>query len=320
MADFTAAGTAYATHGMAMIPFFIFYSMFGFQRVGDLIWSFGDVRGRGFLLGATAGRTTLLGEGLQHDDGHSLVLASTVPNVKAYDPAFAYETAVIVRDGIRRMFTGPDPEDIFYYLTLYNENYQMPPMPDDRPGSEVEDGILRGIYRFAKGPEGPRRRATILFSGTAYGAALEAQRLLAEHHDVSADLWSATSYKLLREDALKTERHNRLHPGVAPATPYVTEALADAEGPVVAVTDFMKAVPDQIARWVPAHFVPLGTDGFGRSDTRAALRHYFETDAAHVTVAVLDGLRAIGEGKAEEVADAIKRYCLDPDAADPRDT
>jgi len=320
MADFTAAGTAYATHGTAMIPFFIFYSMFGFQRVGDLIWSFGDIRGRGFLLGATAGRTTLLGEGLQHDDGHSLVLASTLPNVKAYDPAFAYETAVIVKDGIRRMYTGPDPEDIFYYLTLYNENYQMPPMPDDRPGRDVEDGILRGIYRFAKGPDGPGRRATILFSGTAYGAALEAQKLLAEHHDVSVDLWSATSYKLLREDALRTERHNRLHPGLPPSAPYVTEVLGDAEGPIVAVTDFMKAVPDQIARWVPAHFVPLGTDGYGRSDTRAALRRHFETDAAHVTVAVLDGLRAIGEGKAEEVADAIKRYRIDPESADPRDT
>jgi pyruvate dehydrogenase E1 component len=320
MADFTAAGTAYATHGTAMIPFFIFYSMFGFQRVGDLIWSFGDIRGRGFLLGATAGRTTLLGEGLQHDDGHSLVLASTLPNVKAYDPAFAYETAVIVKDGIRRMYTGPDPEDIFYYLTLYNENYQMPAMPDDRPDRDIEDGILRGIYRFAKGPDGPGRRASILFSGTAYGAALEAQKLLAEHHDVSADLWSATSYKLLREDALTTERHNRLHPGLPPTAPYVTEVLSEAEGPIVAVTDFMKAVPDQIARWVPAHFVALGTDGYGRSDTRAALRRYFETDAAHVTVAVLDGLRAIGEGKAEEVADAIKRYGIDPETADPRDT
>jgi pyruvate dehydrogenase E1 component len=319
MADFTAAGTAYATHGTAMIPFFIFYSMFGFQRVGDLIWAFGDVRGRGFLLGATAGRTTLLGEGLQHDDGHSLILASTVPNVKAYDPAFAYETAVIIKNGIRRMYTGPDPEDIFYYLTLYNENYPMPPIPSEPDGQEVEDGILRGLYRFAKGPDGPRRRATILFSGAAYGAAAEAQQLLAEHHDVSADLWSVTSYKQLREDALTAERHNRLHPSQPATTPYVTDVLSHADGPVVAVTDFMKAVPDQIARWVPAHFIPLGTDGFGRSDTRAALRRHFETDAAHIIVAVLDGLRAIGEGKAEEIADAIKRYRIDPDSTDPRD-
>jgi pyruvate dehydrogenase E1 component len=314
MADFTAAGTAYATHGQPMIPFFIFYSMFGFQRVGDLIWAFGDIRGRGFLLGATAGRTTLLGEGLQHDDGQSLVLASTVPNVQAYDPAFAYETAAIVKDGIRRMY-GSQPEDIFYYLTLYNENYVMPPRPLE-PG--VEEGIIRGIYRFARGPEGPSRRATILFSGAAQGAARQAQQLLAEGHDVSAELWSVTSYKALREEALSVERHNRLHPQAPPRTPYVTEMLSQAEGPIVAVTDFMKAVPDQVARWVPAAFTPLGTDGFGRSDTRAALRRHFETDAGNVTVAVLDGLRATGEGKAEEVADAIRRYGIDADAVDPR--
>jgi pyruvate dehydrogenase E1 component len=313
MADFTAAGTSYATHAQPMIPFFIFYSMFGFQRVGDLIWAFGDMRGRGFLLGATAGRTTLLGEGLQHDDGHSLVLASTVPNVAAYDPAFAYETAAIVKDGIRRMY-GPEPEDIFYYLTLYNENFVMPPMPAD-----VEDGIVRGAYRFAKGPDGPTRRATILFSGTAQAAAREAQQILAEQHDVSAELWSVTSYKALREEALSVERYNRLHAEEAPRTPYVTEILSHAEGPIVAVTDFMKAVPDQIARWVPNRFTPLGTDGFGRSDTRAALRRHFETDAAHLVVAVLDGLRATGEGKAEEVADAVKRFGIDADAGDPRE-
>jgi pyruvate dehydrogenase E1 component len=298
-----------------MIPFFIFYSMFGFQRVGDLIWAFGDIRGRGFLLGATAGRTTLLGEGLQHDDGHSLVLASTVPNVKAYDPAFAYETAAIVRDGIRRMY-GPEPEDIFYYLTLYNENFVMPSLPDD---PAVEEGIVRGIYRFAKGPDGPSRRATILFSGSAQGAAREAQQILAEQHDVSAELWSVTSYKALREEALSVERYNRLHPEQLPRTPYVTEVLSQAEGPIVAVTDFMKAVPDQIARWVPNRFTPLGTDGFGRSDTRAALRRHFETDAANVTVAVLDGLRAAGEGKAEEVSDAIRRFGIDTEAPDPRE-
>jgi pyruvate dehydrogenase E1 component len=295
-----------------MIPFFIFYSMFGFQRVGDLVWAFGDMRGRGFLLGATAGRTTLLGEGLQHDDGHSLVLASTVPNLQAYDPAFAYEVATIVADGIRRMY-GPEPEDIFYYLTLYNENYQMPAMPDG-----VEEGILRGLYRFAPAPSGPSRRATIMFSGTASQAALEAQRLLAEEHDVAAELWSATSYKALREDALSVERWNRLHPSMHDRTPYVTEALSDARGPIVAVTDFMKAVPDQIARWVPAHFVPLGTDGFGRSDTREALRRHFETDASHVVVAVLDGLLATGEAKAKEVDAAIAHYGIDPDNPDPR--
>jgi pyruvate dehydrogenase E1 component len=316
MADFTAAATSYATHGQPMIPFFIFYSMFGFQRVGDLIWACGDMRGRGFLLGGTAGRTTLLGEGLQHDDGHSHVLASTVPNLAAYDPAFAYETATIVRDGIRRMY-GPEPEDIFYYLTLYNENYVMPARPTDQGGPDVEEGILRGVYRFAKAPEGPGRRATILFSGSASQAALEAQRLLADAHDVAAELWSVTSYKALREDALGVERWNRLHPNLQARTPYVTAALGEAAGPVVAVTDFMKAVPDQIARWVPAHFTSLGTDGYGLSDTREALRRHFETDAAHLVVAVLDGLRAVSDTKPEEVAEAIRRYAIDPEAADP---
>jgi pyruvate dehydrogenase E1 component len=312
MASFTAAGTAYATHGVPMVPFFIFYSMFGFQRVGDLIWAFGDIRGRGFLCGATAGRTTLMGEGLQHDDGHSLVLASTVPNLAAYDPAFAYELATIVENGLRRMY-GPEPEDIFYYLTLYNENYAMPTMP-----AGAEEGILRGLYRFAPAADGVARRATILFSGTAQGAAREAQRLLAENHDVGAELWSATSYKALREDALSVERWNRLHPTETPRTPYVTERLSEAEGPFVAVTDFMKMVPDQVARWVPGPFTPLGTDGFGRSDTRANLRRHFETDAAHVVVAVLQALANADEAKPEEVADAIAAYGLDPDAPDPR--
>ncbi|MHB8669418.1 MAG: pyruvate dehydrogenase (acetyl-transferring), homodimeric type [Acidimicrobiales bacterium] len=311
MASFMAAGTADATNGLAMIPFFIFYSMFGFQRVGDLIWAFGDSRGRGFLLGATAGRTTLSGEGLQHCDGHSLVLASTVPNVAAYDPAFAYELAVIIADGIRRMY-GPEPEDVFYYLTLYNENYAMPPMPQG-----VEEGIRRGLYRYAAAPSGCRRSATVLFSGTAQGAAVEAQRLLAADHDVAAELWSATSYKALREDALDAERWNRLHPTSAARVPYVTEVLSSAEGPVVAVTDFMKMVPDQVARWVPAPFTPLGTDGYGRSDTRANLRRHFETDAAHVVVAVLAALASTDDAKAEEVADAIQRYGIDAEAPDP---
>jgi pyruvate dehydrogenase E1 component len=295
-----------------MVPFFIFYSMFGFQRVGDLIWAFGDVRGRGFLLGATAGRTTLTGEGLQHADGHSLVLASTVPNLAAYDPAFAYEVGVIVEDGLRRMY-GPEPDDVFYYLTLYNENYVMPPMPEG-----VEEGIRRGLYRFAPAPEGGSRRATILFSGSAQGAAREAQTLLAEHHDVAAELWSVPSYKALREDALSAERWNRLHPGEPPRVPYVTEMLSSAEGPFVAVTDFMTAVPDQVARWVPGPFQPLGTDGYGRSDTRANLRRHFETDAPNVAVAVLAALASAGEAKPEEVADAIARYDLDPESADPR--
>ncbi|HEV7887213.1 MAG TPA: pyruvate dehydrogenase (acetyl-transferring), homodimeric type, partial [Acidimicrobiales bacterium] len=312
MASFTAAGTAYATWGQPMIPFFIFYSMFGFQRVGDFIWAFGDMRGRGFLMGATAGRTTLNGEGLQHEDGHSLVLASTVPNVSAYDPAFAYEMAVIIRHGMNHMY-GENPEDRFYYVTLYNENYEMPAMPEG-----AEDGIIRGMYKFADGPDGPRRRAVILFSGTAQGAARDAQRMLAEEHDVAAELWSVTSYKALREEALSVERSNRLHPSRPAETPFVTGALSGSEGPVVAVTDFMKVVPDQVARWVPGHFTPLGTDGYGRSDTRQALRRHFETDAANVVVAVLKALAETGDGKAEEVDDAIAKYGIDADAPDPR--
>jgi pyruvate dehydrogenase E1 component len=312
MADFTAAGTAYATWGQPMIAFFVFYSMFGFQRIGDLAWAFGDMRGRGFLLGGTAGRTTLAGEGLQHDDGHSLLLASTYPNLQAYDPAFAYELAAIIADGIRRMY-GPTPEDIFYYLTLYNENYPMPAKPDG-----ADQGILKGLYRYAPAPQGPSRHATILFSGSASQAALQAQQLLAADHDIAAELWSATSYKTLREDALSVERWNRLHPSLQPRTPYITETLQTAAGPVIAVTDFMKAVPDQIARWVPAHYTPLGTDGYGRSDTRETLRRHFETDAAHIIIAVLDGLATTGQAKAQEIEKAITTYGIDPDAPDPR--
>jgi pyruvate dehydrogenase E1 component len=316
MASCTAAGTAYATWGQPMVPFFIFYSMFGFQRVGDLIWSFGDQRGRGFLLGATAGRTTLTGEGLQHCDGQSQLLAMSVPNCRAYDPAFAYEMGVIVRDGLRRMY-GDEPEDCFYYVTLYNENYSMPALPE---GDGVEEGIIRGLYHYRSAPAEKAHRAQILASGTAMLAALEAQELLANVHDVAADVWSATSYKLLRDDALAAERWNRLHPTEAPLVPYVTEQLGGADGPVVAVSDFVKAVPDSVGRFVPQPFVPLGTDGYGFSDTRVALRRHFEVDAAHIVVAVLDGLAMQGELKAEAVAEAIARYELDPDAPDPRVT
>ena len=313
MASLTAAGTSYATWDQPMIPFFIFYSMFGFQRVGDLIWSFGDQRGRGFLLGATAGRTTLAGEGLQHCDGQSQLLASAYPNCAAYDPAFAYEMGVIIRDGIERMY-GPEPEDCFYYLTLYNENYPMPAMPEG-----VEEGIVRGLYRFREAParEGARP-AQILASGTAMLAALDAQRILADEYGVAADVWSATSYKMLREDALTVERWNRLHPTEPARTPYVTELLRDSEGPIVAVTDFMKAVPDQIARFVPAPFASLGTDGYGFSDTRIALRRHFEVDAPSIVIAVLHGLAQTEAIKAEVVQEAIARFDIDADREDPR--
>ncbi len=324
MASFTAAGTSYATWSRPMLPFFLFYSMFGFQRVGDLIWQAADARARGFLLGATAGRTTMSGEGLQHEDGQSLLLASAYPSIRAYDPAFAYEMAVLVERGVQDMY-GPGGRDVMYYLTLYNENYPMPALPSDPAEvARIRDGIVRGCYRLSPAPEvAPRdgeepRRATLLFSGTAWQAVAKAQELLARDWGVAAETWSVTSYKELREDALEVERWNRLHPSSAPREPYVARALGDSGGPVVAVTDFMKAVPDQIARFVPAPFTSLGTDGFGRSDTREALRRHFEVDAEHVVVAVLASLVATGRAKGEEVAQAITAYGIDPEAIDPR--
>ena len=316
MASWTAAATSYATRGVPTVPFYIFYSMFGFQRIGDLAWAAGDSRAHGFLIGGTAGRTTLNGEGLQHEDGHSLVLASTVPTCEAYDPAFAYETAEIIRHGIDRMY-GAEPEDVFYYLTLYNENIVMPPMPDGAAA-----GIVEGLYRWADAPDGAPTdgpAATIVFSGSAQGAAREAQERLAEQWGVRAELWSATSYKRLREQALETERWNRLHPGQTPRTPRVTELLDPSTGPIVAVTDFQRAVPDQVSRFVPAgrSWTSLGTDGFGRSDTREALRRFFETDADHVVVAVLAALAEAGELPVEQVAKAITDAGLDADAPVP---
>jgi pyruvate dehydrogenase E1 component len=310
MASWIAAATSYATRGVPMVPFFTFYSMFGFQRVGDLIWAAADARSRGFLLGGTAGRTTLLGEGLQHQDGHSLLLASTVPPCRAYDPAFAYEMSTVIRDGLHRMYV--DGDDAFYYLTLYNENYQQPPKPDD-----TEEGIIRGLYRWAEAPETSKIPAAILFSGTAHRAARDAQFELAEHYGVAAELWSATSYKLLREEAISAERWNRLHPDEEARVPFVTEALSAVGGPVVAVTDYLRAVPDQVGRWIPGRFVPLGTDGFGRSDTREALRRFFEIDTGHVVAATLAALAADGKVKPSVVLDAIKRYDIDTDAPDP---
>jgi pyruvate dehydrogenase E1 component len=311
MASFTAAGTSYATHGEPMIPFYIFYSMFGFQRTGDFAWAFADARGRGFLLGATAGRTTLNGEGLQHEDGHSHVLASVIPNLLAYDPAWAFEMTVIVREGLERMFRRG--EDVFYYLTLYNEDYPMAPMPEG-----VEDGILRGIYLFRKGGGGAKR-AQLFGSGVILREALRAQELLAEKHGIAADVWSVTSYQQLRNEALTVERWNRLHPLEAPRVPYVTATLGGAPGPVIAASDFMKSMPDMVARWVPRSFTPLGTDGFGRSDTREALRRHFEVDAGHIVVATLAALARDDQVEPEAVAQAIRDYGLDPEAPEPRE-
>ena len=327
MSSFIAAGTSYATRGVPMIPFFTFYSMFGFQRVGDLIWQAADIRARGFLMGATAGRTTLLGEGLQHQDGHSLLLASTVPSLQAYDPAFAYEVGAIVRHGIDRMYGGAvgedgeplDPDSIFY-ITLYNENYKMPALDPER-ADEVEAGVIRGLYRWAEAPAvDGAAPATILFSGISHLAAREAAAELAEHYGVAAELWSATNYKRLREDALSAERWNRLHPTQPARTPVVTQLLGESQGPIIAVSDWMKMVPEQIARFAPQgrRFEVLGTDGMGRSDTREALRRHFEIDAGHVVVAVLTGLLRDGALDASVVAEAIARYGLDTDSPDPR--
>ena len=339
MASFTAAGTAYANRGVPMVPFFVFYSMFGFQRIGDLIWAAADSQAKGFMLGATAGRTTLHGEGLQHQDGQSQLMASAVPTCQAYDPAYAYEMGIIIRDGLTRMYGGADAngtpgagESLLYYLTLYNENYVMPARPD---GISDQD-VLGGLYRWAPAPDGMKSTVTILFSGTANLAARQAAVMLAEEYGVGAELWSATSYKRLREDALRVERHNRLHPLEPPQTAHFTDLMQEASGPVVAVTDFMKAVPDQVSRFVPAMarydrrgrttgrtmqrpFVPLGTDGFGRSDTRESLRRFFEVDAGHITVAALAALASVGAIEPDVVADAIRRSDIDPDLVDPRD-
>lgn len=311
MSSFIAAGTAYANHGVNTIPFYIFYSMFGLQRIGDLAWLAGDSRCKGFLLGATSGRTTLNGEGLQHQDGHSHVLASTVPNLVAYDPAYAYELAVIIHEGIKRMYV--NQEDIFYYITVMNENYAMPPMPE---GSR--EGILKGMYRLkAAENQDAELKAQLFGSGTILNEVLKAQQILAEEYRVAADVWSVTSYKELRQDALAAERWNMLHPTAERKVPYVEELLRDTEGPFVAASDYMKLVPDMIARWLPRPLMSLGTDGFGRSDTRAALRDFFEVDHRYVVVAALTGLAREGKIGADVVEKAIHDLNINADKADP---
>ncbi len=308
--SFTTAGTSYATHGEPMIPFYLFYSMFGFQRTGDLFWAFGDARGRGFAMGATAGRTTLNGEGLQHQDGHSHVLASVIPNILAYDPAFAYEVAMIVKNGLHRMYQ--KGEDVFYYITLYNENIYHPPMPDG-----VEEGIIKGLYLFRPAPEKLRYHVQLFGSGTIMQCVLKAQELLAEKFRISSDVWSATSYQQLRDEALSADRWNRLHPESNPIVPYVKEVLEDVPGPFIAATDFVKTVPDLIRPWVTQRYVTLGTDGFGRSDTREALRRFFEVDAENIAVAALHALCQDGLVPAREVSNAIRDLGLDPEKLDP---
>ncbi len=309
MASFTAAGTAYANYGVPMLPFFIYYSMFGFQRVGDLVWAFGDARGKGFMVGGTAGRTTLAGEGLQHQDGHSQLLFSTVPTCAAYDPAFAYELAVIVQDGIRRMYQ--EQEDLFYYLTAGNENYVQPPMPEG-----CREGILKGIYRFQAAPGG--KSAVQLFgSGSILNEALRARVILADRYQVQADVWSVTSYSELRREALAVERWNRLHPAEAPRRPYLVEALGEAGGPIVAATDYMKIVADQVAPWLPGRLTALGTDGFGRSDNRQQLRRHFEVSAEAIAAAALSALTRAGAFDPERARRAMEELGMRPDSGDP---
>ena len=322
MSSFIAAGTAYATHGLPTVPFFIFYSMFGCQRIGDLLWAAADMRTRGFLLGGTAGRTTLNGEGLQHQDGHSHVLASTVPTLRAYDPAFAYELAIIIQDGLHRMYEAG--EDLFYYITLYNENYPMPPMP---PGDQIAEGILRGMYKLLPSPlKGERRgsappsgapKAHLLGSGSILREALRAQQILAERFGIPADVWSVTSYKQLRADALDAEHWNLLHPEAEPRKPYIAQLLENEQGVFIAASDFMKSVPAMIHPWVPGGLYALGTDGFGRSESRPALRRFFEIDAESIALAALARLAKTGAIKPSVVTDAIRKLGIDPEKANP---
>jgi len=317
MCSWIAAATSYSTHHQPMIPFYIFYSMFGFQRIGDLAWAAGDMRARGFLLGGTAGRTTLNGEGLQHEDGHSHVLASTIPNCVSYDPTFAYELAVIIQDGLRRMYE--QQEDIYYYITVMNENYAHPPMPEG-----VEKGILRGMYLFSEGKVTKKNqlKVQLLGSGTILREVIAGAALLEKDFGISADIWSVTSFNELRRDGIESVRWNMLHPRDEPRTPYVEQCLRDRAGPVIAATDYMKVYADQIRGFLPQpiHYSVLGTDGFGRSDTRKALRRFFEVDRHHVAVAALKALADQEALPRKKVAEAIKQYGLDPEKANPART
>ncbi len=309
MGSWIAAATAYSNHGVNTVPFFIYYSMFGFQRFGDLAWAAGDMQARGFIMGATAGRTTLSGEGLQHQDGHSHVQAALIPNCVSYDPAYAYELAVIVREGWRRMYV--EQEDVFYYITLMNENYHQPALPDG-----AEEGILKGIYRLRQGGR-KKLRVQLVGSGTILREVLAAADLLADDFGVEADVWSATSFTELARDGRDCDRHNMLHPKAKPRVPFVTTQLASGKGPVVAATDYIKAHADQIRAWVPGRYQVLGTDGFGRSDTRVNLRRFFEVDRHYVAVAALHALAEEGQIPAAKVAEAIERYGLDVNKPNP---
>ncbi|HKS58107.1 MAG TPA: pyruvate dehydrogenase (acetyl-transferring), homodimeric type, partial [Steroidobacteraceae bacterium] len=309
LCSFIAAGTAYANHGVNMVPFFIYYSMFGFQRVGDFIWAAGDSQARGFLVGGTAGRTTLAGEGLQHQDGHSQLLSTTVPNCVSYDPAFAYELAVVIQDGLRRMFAAQ--EDVFFYITCMNENYAHPAMPKD-----AQAGILKGMYLLQAGGRG-KVRVNLLGSGTILREVLTAAEILERDYGVPADIFSVPSYSELRREALDVERRNLLHPDQPAEQTYVRKCLGDRTGPFIAASDYMKIVPDQIRQWVPGRFLVLGTDGYGRSDSRAQLRRHFEVDAQHIVLASLRALADEGKLDVATVKSCMKKFDIDPDRPNP---
>ena len=311
MSSFIAAGSAYATHGINTIPFFIYYSMFGLQRIGDLVWLAGDMRVKGFMVGGTAGRTTLNGEGLQHEDGHSHLLAYPVPNLEAYDPAFGYEIAVIVREGIRRMYA--EQEDVFYYMTVENDQYAMPDMPDG-----VEEGILKGMYKFrASTTKRTKLKAHLYGSGAIMNSALAAADILEQDYKVGADVWSITSYKALHRDCLDAERWNRMHPGAKPRLSYVEKCLADERGVHVMASDYVKALPESIARWFPNPPVALGTDGFGRSESREALRDHFEVDKRFIVLGALSALAREGQIECDVIKQAMQDLNIDPDKANP---
>ncbi len=310
MGSTTAAGTAYANYGLPMVPFFTFYSMFGFQRVGDMLWAFADSRGKGFICGGTAGRTTLMGEGLQHQDGHSIVHSTTIPTCATYDPAFVYEVAVIIQDGLRRMYE--KGEDIFYYVPLYNQDYSMPSMPE---GSQ--EGILKGIYRFRPALGKGKAVVQLFGSGPILNEALRAQEILNEKYGVQADVWSVTSYNQLRREALETERWNRLHPAEKERVPYIVSAISKAEGPIVAASDYMKIVPDQLSPWLQGRLITLGTDGFGRSDNREYLRRHFEVNAESIAAAALSRLARDGKFDAKKIGKAFEELGIDTEKIDP---
>ncbi|MEK7666546.1 MAG: pyruvate dehydrogenase (acetyl-transferring), homodimeric type, partial [Pseudomonadota bacterium] len=310
MCSWIAAATSYSTHGVPMIPFFIYYSMFGLQRTGDLWWAAGDSRARGFLLGGTAGRTTLNGEGLQHEDGHSHLWSAQIPNCISYDPTFAYELAVIMSDGLRRMYA--EQEDVYYYLTVMNENYAHPAMPEG-----AEAGILKGMYLFRQGGTGKGPRVQLLGSGTILNEVIAAADLLKQDWGIEADIWSCPSFTLLARDGVATARWNLLHPTAEPRKPYVQQCLENTEGPVIASTDYVRAFAEQIRPYVPGRYQVLGTDGFGRSDTREKLRHFFEVDRYWVTTASLAALAEEEKLDPAKVAEAIKKYGIDVDKPNP---